>query len=63
MALEELEAFITQAEERLPTFDGRFADPKIFKQPAELARLRAEYDALRTDLADAEASWFRRAEA
>jgi ATP-binding cassette subfamily F protein 3 len=62
MALEELEAFIIEREERITELEARFADPDIYRSGVEVTRLREEYAALEGELAEAEAAWERRAE-
>lgn len=62
LTLEELEAFIIQREEALREFEARFADPAVYRDAAAIARLRAEFETLRRELAEAEAAWEERVE-
>ncbi len=63
MALEELEAFIMEREERVAAFEVKFADPNVYRDGEAIARLREEFETLKRELAEAEAAWERRAEA
>ena len=62
MALDELEAFIMEHEERIGGFEAKFADPDVYRDGEAVARLREEFETLKRELAEAEAAWERRAE-
>jgi hypothetical protein len=63
MALEELEAFIMEREERIAAFETKFADPNVYRDGEGIVRLREEFETLKRELAEAQAAWERRAEA
>jgi ATP-binding cassette subfamily F protein 3 len=62
MPLRELEAFIIDLEEQAARFERKFASPEVYRDGETVARLRAEFDAIRRELAEAEQAWNRRAE-
>jgi len=62
MSLEELEAFIMDAEARLAQLERDFADPTIYRDGTAVADKRAQFDAIKADLAQAESTWLERAE-
>jgi ATP-binding cassette subfamily F protein 3 len=62
LKLDELEAYITQREERLAAVHERFADPEVYKNATRVAELRTEYDTLKAELALAEEVWLERVE-
>ncbi len=62
LSLRELEAFIIECESRINTFAAKFADPVVYRDGAAVARLREEFDAIKRELAEAEAAWERRVE-
>jgi ATP-binding cassette subfamily F protein 3 len=62
LTLAELEAYIAEREGRLAKVQERFGDPRLYRDVAAVNELRAEYDALREELAAAEAMWLERAE-
>ncbi len=62
MKLPDLEAYITEREERLGKLHGRFGDPAVYKDPAAIRQLRAEFDTLKEELAAAEQVWLERAD-
>jgi ATP-binding cassette subfamily F protein 3 len=62
MSLDELEKCIIGLEERITHLEAAFADPNVYRDRTKVVGLRAECEALRQELAGAEASWNRRAE-
>ena len=60
--LAELEALITVKTARLAAVEARFGDPAVCRDPARLAELRAEYEALRAEIQDAEHWWLEKAD-
>ncbi len=56
-AIEDLEAQIIGAEDRLKELEAAFGDPAVMRQPAEAVRLREEYDSLRQRLASLNEAW------
>jgi ATP-binding cassette subfamily F protein 3 len=62
LTLAELEAYITQREQRLASVQERFGDAKLYRDATAVSELRAEYETLRAELAAAEAAWLERAE-
>ena len=62
MPLEELEAYITAREERLEVLHERFGDPAVYRDPAAITQLKADFDVLKAELTAAEQAWQERAE-
>lgn len=62
MAMDELESFIATAEANIHSLTERFGDPRVYQDAAALAKLQAELDATKTELASAEEEWLTRAE-
>lgn len=62
LTLEELEAWIVDAEARLAVLQERFGDARVYQDATALAALQAEFDALKAELTEAEEDWFRRGE-
>lgn len=62
MNIEELEAHIAAEEAKVQALTERFGDPRIYQDAAALAKLNAELESARTDLAAAEEEWLFRAE-
>ncbi len=62
MTLDELETFIIESEERLARLERDFADPAVCRDGAAVARKRAEFDAIKGELSEAESAWQARAE-
>jgi ATP-binding cassette subfamily F protein 3 len=62
LKLPELEAYIAEREERMAAFEARFGDPEVYKDAERITQLRAEFEAIRAELAEAEAVWLKRAE-
>ncbi len=60
MKFDELEAFIIEREAKLESVHARFGDPTVYADGAAVAKLRAEFDALKTELAEAETEFFAR---
>ncbi len=60
--LAELEALITEKTARLAAVEARFGDPAVCRDPTRLADLRAEYEALRAEIAEAERYWLEKAD-
>ncbi len=60
LRIEELEALITEREQRLAKLQERFGDPQVYRDPAAITQLRAEYDARREELAAAEEAWLEK---
>ena len=61
MPLEELEAYITAREERLEVLHERFGDPAVYRDPAAITQLKADFDVLKAELTAAEQAWQQRA--
>jgi ATP-binding cassette subfamily F protein 3 len=59
---EELEALIIEREAKLANVHQRFGDAQLYRDPEAIKSLHEEYDALRSELAEAHAEWDRRAE-
>lgn len=57
MSLEELEKFIIEAEDRLAALQKKFMDPDLYRDGQRVGQLRGEFDALKVELAEAEAAW------
>lgn len=60
MSIEELEAFIMEQEQKIAATNERFGDPAVYQDPSACAALTGELDALKRELADAEAEWAAR---
>lgn len=60
LKLDQLEAYISEREERLAALHERFGDAEVYRDPEKITRLRAEFDRLQEELATAEAEWIRR---
>jgi len=60
MKLDELEAFIIEREAKLEAVHARFGDASIYADGAAVAQLRADFDALKAELTEAEAEWYAR---
>ena len=61
-AMVELEEFIITCEARVAEFEAKFTDPELYRDGARVAKLRAEFAALKRELAEAEEVWGRRAD-
>ncbi|MCH7871552.1 MAG: ATP-binding cassette domain-containing protein [Planctomycetes bacterium] len=61
LSLDKLEALIIEREEQIVALNARFADQAVYKDPQEVARLREEFDRLKSDLTAAESAWDHRA--
>ena len=62
LTVDELETYIAEREARLAAVQERFGDAQVYKDPAALARLQAEFETLRQELAEAEEVWLERME-
>ncbi|MCK4340218.1 MAG: ABC-F family ATP-binding cassette domain-containing protein [Phycisphaerae bacterium] len=62
LSLAELEAYITQREERIRALNERFGDPEVYKNPEQIGQLREEFGTLKEELAAAEQAWHARVE-
>ncbi len=62
MKLEELEAFIAEHEQRIAEMHEQFGDAEIYKDTDKLHALRAAFETLKAELAEAEEAWLERAE-
>jgi ATP-binding cassette subfamily F protein 3 len=62
LTIAELETYIAQREKRLAEVQNRFGDARLYRDAAAVQELRAAYETLRAELADAEAAWLERAE-
>ena len=57
LTLDELEALITEREQKLAHVQERFGDPDVYKAPDAINELRAEFDTLKEEPAAAEVAW------
>jgi ATP-binding cassette subfamily F protein 3 len=62
LTLAELEAYITEREQRLTKVQDRFGDAKLYRDATAVNDLRAEYETLRAELDAAEEAWLERAD-
>jgi ATP-binding cassette subfamily F protein 3 len=62
MKLDELEAFIAEHEAKIAALHERFGNADVYKDADAVNALRAEFDQLKAELAEAEAAWLERAE-
>jgi len=62
LKLDELEAYITEREEKIALLEQRFGEAEVYKDPEKIMALRADFDTLSEELAAAEAVWLERAE-
>jgi ATP-binding cassette, subfamily F, member 3 len=60
LSVAELEALIAGHERQLAAVQERFGDPQVYKDPAALARLQAEFEQLKAELAAAEEAWLEK---
>ncbi|MFH1748769.1 MAG: ABC-F family ATP-binding cassette domain-containing protein [Planctomycetota bacterium] len=61
LKLNELEELIMERETKLMELHERFGEPEVYQNPALLAELRAEFEELEAELAEAEQEWSMRA--
>ncbi len=62
LTLEDLERRIHEREQQLAAVQERFGDAGVYREPAALAELQAEFERLRAELAEAEAVWLEKME-
>ena len=62
MKVEAIEKFIVESEAKLEAVNARFADPKLYADAAAVAKLKAEFEAIKAELKEAEAEWYARGE-
>jgi ATP-binding cassette subfamily F protein 3 len=62
MALEDLEAFIFEAEARIAALSDRFADPDVARDRSAVTDIHAQIETAKLELAQANAAWERYAE-
>ena len=62
LSIEELETLVVEREVELAALQGRFGDPKLYKDPDALAELYEEMDAVAAELAEVDAAWQERVE-
>ncbi|MEW6250222.1 MAG: ABC-F family ATP-binding cassette domain-containing protein [Planctomycetota bacterium] len=58
----ELETYIAEHEQKLAAVQERFGDAEVYRDPAALAQLRADYERLKTELTEAEEIWLEKVE-
>ena len=62
LTLDEIEALIADRERQLAEISMRYADPAVYKDPAEVVRLGEQFESVKRELAAAEEAWLGRAE-